>query len=304
MRPGPDFDAATRDQPQLRVGTSGWIYKEWAGVFYPEEMPKRGELEHYATQFNTVEINATFYRLPLLSSTRGWHRRTPNSFVFAVKGSRFITHLKRLRVTALSLRKFFERIRPLGRKCGPILWQLPPNFAFESKRLEIFLKKLPATRRHAVEFRHPSWYETPETFSLLAAYKAAHVAVSSLRMPMNFQVTTDFAYLRFHGLAGGPRHDYSQSELEPWARHAAECLQRRCTVYAYFNNDLNTRAPWNAKMFKELVQRKTSDFAPGGWPSRRSHSLQSATSWGARPREMHGRPGVSRRKTRSTFSRP
>ena len=239
------------------MGTSGWIYKEWAGVFYSSELKKGQELEHYATQFNTVEVNATFYRLPPLSFAKGWRLRTPDSFIFAVKGSRFITHLKRLRVRQIAIQKFFDRIRPLGRKCGPILWQLPPNFLFDPKRLETFLKKLPKTRRHAVEFRHPSWYENPESFDLLERFKAAHVSVSSLRMPMNARVTTNFGYIRFHGLAGGPHHDYTRKELEPWAKHAADCLRKGCSVYAYFNNDLNTRAPWNAKDFKDMVETRT-----------------------------------------------
>jgi uncharacterized protein YecE (DUF72 family) len=242
---------------ELRVGTSGWIYKEWTEGFY-SKMTKGKELEFYATQFNTVEINATFYRLPLLSMTKGWRRRTPEDFVFAVKGSRFITHIKRLKANALALRRFFDRIKPLGSRCGPILWQIPPNFVFDAKRLENFFKRLPKTKRHAFEFRHPSWYETERTFELLKRYKIAHVSLSSLRMPMNLRLTTDFAYIRFHGLAGGPKHDYTRVELLPWAKYAAHCLKQGCSVYAYFNNDLTVRAPANAKALIKLVNAATS----------------------------------------------
>jgi uncharacterized protein YecE (DUF72 family) len=236
------------------VGTSGWIYKEWAGEFYAEGLKKGTELEYYSTQFNTVEINATFYRLPLRTTTVKWRHRTPAGFVFAVKGSRYISHMKRLKANRLSIRRFFERIQPLGRKCGPILWQLPPNLPFDAKRLDAFLQKLPSRHRYAVEMRHPSWYEQDETFAILRRYRMAHVAVSSLRMPMNLSVTTNFAYVRFHGLEGGPQHDYSRRELRPWADFARQCLAEGVSFYAYFNNDLNTRAPWNAKLLAELVR--------------------------------------------------
>jgi uncharacterized protein YecE (DUF72 family) len=240
--------------PQLFIGMSGWVFKEWAGPFYKDEH-KGSELEFYSTHFNTVEINATFYRLPLLSTAKRWYQRTPADFIFAVKGSRFITHLKRLKPEALGIRRFFNRIKPLQEKCGPILWQIPPNFAFDAERLESFFKRLPNRWRHAFEFRHPSWYENPVTFELLKKYQVAHVSLSSLRMPMRLERTTDFVYLRFHGLEGGLRHDYTRAELRPWARHARDCLKQGCTVYAYFNNDMTTQAIANAKTFMKMVNR-------------------------------------------------
>lgn len=236
------------------VGTSGWIYKEWAGVFYPKKLAKTGELAHYAKTFNTVEINATFYRLPQENMVKGWHERSPADFLFAVKGSRFITHIKRLKADRASIKKFFDRAKLLKEKCGPILWQLPPNFKLDPERLESFLKKLPKRYRHAVEFRHPSWYETDAAFNILRRHNSAHVSVSSLRMPMNLTVTTDFVYVRFHGLEGGPRHDYTTEELQPWASHCRKQVAQKNPIYAYFNNDLNTRAPWNAETFRELVK--------------------------------------------------
>lgn len=241
----------------LFVGTSGWIYKEWAGVFYPKDLEKTGELAHYAKTFNTVEINATFYRLPFENMVKGWYRRSPEDFIFAVKGSRFITHINRLQVAKPSIQVFFDRAKLLREKCGPILWQLPPNFEFKNlRRLDSFLKKLPEKYSHAVEFRHPSWYEHAEAFEVLREHKAAHVSVSSLRMPLNLEVTGDFVYLRFHGLEGGPRHDYTRDELRPWAEHCRRCLAEGMRVYAYFNNDLNTRAPLNAVTFREMVLAK------------------------------------------------
>ena len=238
------------------VGTSGWIYKGWAGTFYPSDLKKTGELEYYATRFHTVEINATFYRLPLPTMVKGWHERSPKDFIFAVKGSRFITQMKKLNVEMPSIKVFFDRVKALKEKCGPILWQLPPNFGFNPARLDHFLEIIPKKYQHAVEFRHPSWYEHAKTFEILRKRGAAHVSVSSLRMPMNLNVTADFIYIRFHGLEHGAAHDYTRAELQPWADHCRRCLDNGIAVYAYFNNDWNTRAPGNAEMFREMISVK------------------------------------------------
>ena len=238
------------------VGTSGWIYKGWAGTFYPPGSKKGRELEYYATRFNSVEVNATFYRLPLPGMVKGWRERSPENFLFAVKGSRFITQMKKLNVERESIQVFFDRAKLLKEKCGPILWQLPPNFGFNPGRLDEFLKIVPKRFRHAVEFRHPSWYEHEETFEILEKRNAAHVSVSSLRMPMNLNVTSDFVYIRFHGLEHGAAHDYTREELKPWAGHCRRCLDNGIAVFAYFNNDWNTRAPGNAEMFREMIATK------------------------------------------------
>lgn len=238
------------------VGTSGWIYKGWAGTFYPPNLKKTGELAFYATRFNTVEINATFYRLPTENMVRGWRERSPAGFTFAVKGSRFITQMKKLNVDRPSIQIFFDRVKLLKEKCGPILWQLPPNLGFDGERLDQFLKIVPRKYRHAVEFRHPSWYEHEETFAILRKHEAAHVSVSSLRMPMNLNVTADFVYLRFHGLEHGAAHDYTREEMQPWADHCRRCIDNGIAVYVYFNNDLNTRAPENAEVFRAMLCEK------------------------------------------------
>lgn len=238
------------------VGTSGWIYKGWAGTFYPPALKKTGELAYYATRFNSVEINATFYRLPLVNMVKGWYNRSPHDFIFAVKGSRFITQMKKLNVDRKSIQVFFDRAKLLKEKCGPILWQLPPNFGFNGERLNSFLKIVPQKYRHAVEFRHPSWHEHADTFEILRKHNAAHVSVSSLRMPMNFNVTSDFTYIRFHGLENGAAHDYTREELQPWADHCRRCVDNGIAVFAYFNNDWNTRAPSNAEMFREMILKK------------------------------------------------
>lgn len=239
------------------IGTSGWVYKEWAGHFYPKGWPKKAEFEYYANQFPTVEINATFYRLPSLPMVRRWHDQAPGDFVFAVKGSRFLTHIKRLKDTGAGLRKYFSRLKPLAERTGPILWQLPPNFHKTQEnlqRLARFLGKLPTAVRHAIEFRHPSWMDR-ETMDLLREHRAANVWISSLKMPQDYTLTSDFVYLRFHGLKDGPYHDYTDAELAPWAKQLTAAARSGRSAYVYFNNDLNTRAPLNAQALMRRLGR-------------------------------------------------
>jgi uncharacterized protein YecE (DUF72 family) len=235
------------------IGTSGWVYKDWQKHFYPADLPAKRQFQFYATQFPTVEINATFYRLPTLKMVKGWRDKAPPGFVFAVKGSRFITHILKISGASRGLRKYFSRIKPLQKRIGPVLWQLPPFMKKSPERLEKFLKILPKDYCHAVEFRHASWYEGKDAFDLLRKYKAAHVNLSSLRMPMNLTATADFVYIRFHGLENGAAHDYTRAELEPWARFIRRQSRAGKNVYAYFNNDLNVHAPDNAKMLMEMI---------------------------------------------------
>jgi uncharacterized protein YecE (DUF72 family) len=234
------------------IGTSGWSYKEWANDFYHGVKAKE-QFRYYTTQFSTVELNASFYRLPALKMVKDWQTKAPADFIFAVKGSRLITHIKRLNDLDGLVTNFIRRIQPLKKKLGPLLWQLPPNFKPDFPRLDKFLKGLSRKLSHAVEFRHPDWM-MDETFSLLRKYGAAFVSVSSMRMPQNFSVTADFIYLRFHGLTGGPRHDYTCEELEPWAAHIREQTAAGRKVFAYFNNDLNVRAPKNAEMLIQMCK--------------------------------------------------
>jgi uncharacterized protein YecE (DUF72 family) len=179
---------------------------------------------------------------------RGWRERAPAGFRYAVKGSRFVTHFKRLVGVEDSVQRFFDRIDDLGDSLGPALWQLPPDLEEDLAVLEAFLSSLPGNRRHAVEFRHPSWL-TEATFGLLREHGVAYVPVSSRRMPRRFAVTAEFAYARLHGLAGGYAHDYTKRELRPFARFLADAG----VGYAYFNNDGNARAPKNAAELVELL---------------------------------------------------
>jgi uncharacterized protein YecE (DUF72 family) len=239
----------------VHIGTSGWSYKAWEKDFYPVDVLQKQHFEFYSSQFDTVEINATFYRLPSEGMVRGWRDKAPGGFVFAVKGSRFITHNKKLTNLDGALDKFLERIEPMHQRIGVLLWQLPPILHKDVPRLEAFLRLLPKSYTHAVEFRHDSWLDD-EIFDLLRRYCAAHVSLSSQRMPRDLTVTSNVVYIRFHGLEGGAGHDYTRAELKPWAAHIrAQCRAGR-EVFAYFNNDVNVRAPLNAKMLSELVQRE------------------------------------------------
>jgi uncharacterized protein YecE (DUF72 family) len=238
---------------QVYIGTSGWIYKGWEKTFYPEDISGKEHLAFYAMHFPTVEINATFYRLPTLKMVKGWHDRAPNGFLFAVKGSRYITHIRKLTNLGRGVTKYVRRIQPLKEHLGPILWQLPPSLGKDTARLDRFLRRLPKTMQHAVEFRHLSWYEDEEALDVLRKSNVAHVSLSSKAMPMNLTVTGDFIYIRFHGLEGGAAHDYTRQELEPWADHIGQCAADGKLVYAYFNNDWDTRAPGNAHMLMEMV---------------------------------------------------
>ena len=237
---------------QIRIGISGWRYKPWRGVFYPEQLAQHLELWYASRVLPAIEINGSFYSLQRPEYYAQWHDATPEHFVFSVKGPRFITHLKRLRDVGVPLANFFASgIFNLRHKLGPILWQLPPNFLQNTARLETFLAALPRQYRYAVEFRHPSWLDS-EVFDVLRRYNAAYVPVSSEAMPMNLTITTDFTYIRFHGLAHGAAHDYATAELQPWAEFVRDVLRRGMAVFAYFNNDINVRAPKNAREFRSM----------------------------------------------------
>jgi uncharacterized protein YecE (DUF72 family) len=237
---------------KIYIGTSGWMYKSWANTFYPKACPAKRHLEFYVTEFPTVEINASFYRLPSETAFESWRKLAPQGFLYAVKGSRAVTHFKRLRPGAKSFKLLLERARLLGPKLGPILWQLPPNFKKNTERLAGFLKSLPRRFAHAIEFRDPSWLDK-DIDALLKRYRVASVSVSSQVMPIHLAVTANFVYVRFHGLKGGSAHDYTDQELEPWAEHLRRCARQGAKGFAYFNNDVNTRAPLNARRLMEMV---------------------------------------------------
>jgi uncharacterized protein YecE (DUF72 family) len=234
------------------IGTSGWHYKHWHSTFYPDDMEKQDFLSYYSHRFPTVEVNATFYRLPTEKVIHDWRDKVFKDFIYSVKGSRLITHYKRLRSIDQELKIFLKRVSALNRHLGPILWQLPPFFTKDLELLENFLEKLPKKMNFAMEFRHPSWIED-DVFKLLRRHNVAQVWLSSEAMPVNCTITADFAYVRFHGLDGGAFHDYTKKELEPWAERLIAAAKKGRDVFVYFNNDLNTRAPENARQLIEMV---------------------------------------------------
>ena len=244
-----------RRRPHL-VGCSGWNYDSWRhGVFYPERCPSSRWLEHYARHFDTVELNATFYRLPTVKAVQRWVEQTPDDFVFAVKMSRYVTHVKRLRDLAPSLELFYSRIAPLvgTPKLGPVLWQLPPTFRRDDARLAQALEQLPEGR-HAFEFRHPSWF-VPEVTELLRQHGVALVIADrpEVQSFQTHELTTDWTFVRFHWGSHGRRGNYSENELKSWAVRIrgwpASCS------YIYFNNDWEGFAPRNARLLRRLLEQ-------------------------------------------------
>jgi uncharacterized protein YecE (DUF72 family) len=250
---GRDADDGPRAIGGSLIGTSGWSYEHWAGDFYPPGLPARERLAYYASRFPTVEINATFYRLPSESMVRSWRERVPPGFAFAVKGSRFITHVRRLEGVDEALALFASRISVLGDALAVILWQLPPSLALDAPLLDRFLAGLPGGVPHAVEFRHRSWLDE-EAFAVLRSRGAAHIHVSSDRMPMDLTTTADFVYVRFHGLTAFGAA-YPRESLAPWTRFLEEQRAAGRDAYVYFNNDIGGHAPRDAARLAELLSR-------------------------------------------------
>jgi uncharacterized protein YecE (DUF72 family) len=238
----------------IRIGCSGWNYQHWRnGVFYPPRLPPRRWLEFYAERFDTVEINMTFYRLPRETAVANWVRESPEGFLFAVKMSRYVTHIKRLRDLLPSLELFYSRIRPLVRteKFGPVLWQLPGTFRRDDERLAEALALLPPGR-HCFEFRHESWF-VPEVYELLHAHGVALVIGDTPERPFQaHELTAGWTFVRFHRGTRGRYSNYSRSELEEWAPRLAGWAERG-DVYVYFNNDWNGYAVRNAAYLQKLL---------------------------------------------------
>jgi uncharacterized protein YecE (DUF72 family) len=237
----------------IRIGCSGWNYQAWKDEFY-EGKPARFWLQHYAEQFDTVEVNNTFYRLPLKSSVAAWVEQTPLQFLFSIKASRYLTHIKRLTDLRGGIARYYERVEPLVRspKLGPVLWQLPATFKRDDDRLAVALEAFPPGR-HSFEFRHPSWFVEP-VYELLRAHRAALV-IGDRPEVKEFQaheLTTDWTYVRFHYGSRGRRGNYSERELEEWARRF-ESWSPDVEVLAYFNNDWEVFAIRNALWLKRRL---------------------------------------------------
>lgn len=242
----------------VRIGCSGWVYREWRGRLYPESLPQREWLRHYAERFVTVEVNNTFYRLPRAGAVERWAAETPEGFVFAVKASRYLTHIKRLTNLGRGLERFYEPLAPLveAGKLGPVLWQLPETFQRDDERLARALEALAGRPgRPAFEFRHRSWF-APAVYRLLAEHGAALVVADDARRdPLPRTLTADWTYVRFHWGARGRRGSYSAAELRTWRRRIA-AWRARSEVFAYFNNDWEGFAPRNANALAAGLSRQ------------------------------------------------
>jgi uncharacterized protein YecE (DUF72 family) len=237
-----------------RIGCSGWNYRDWRGVLYPEGLPQRRWLERYAQVFDTVEVNNTFYRLPSETAVRGWADGSPDGFTFAVKMSRYVTHIKRLLEPKRGFGRFFEAIEPLraAGKLGPILWQFPENFHRDEERLANAPRQIP-TGRHCFEFRHSSWF-TGEVYDLLRRHNAALVIADDARRRVGEpELTADWTYVRFHYGQRGREGNYSERELERWKRRIAS-WRARVEVYGYFNNDWKAYAVRDARWLADRLR--------------------------------------------------
>ena len=238
----------------VRIGCSGWNYASWRGPVYPPGRPVSRWLAHYATLFDTVEVNSTFYRLARPEAVARWVEATPPDFLFTIKASRYLTHMKRLTDMERGVERLYAGIAPLvgTPKMGPVLWQLPERFHRNDERLAYALERLPPGR-HCFEFRHPSWF-TAEVFGLLHPFGAALVIGDEPRRPLpESPLTTDWTLIRFHRGSRGRRGNYSESELREWAARIAD-LRTEAEVFAYFNTDWEAFAVRNGVRLRRLVE--------------------------------------------------
>lgn len=239
----------------FRVGTSGWTYEHWRGLFYPPELPQREWFAYYTGVFDTVEVNSSFYHLPRPSTVERWYQLAPPGFLFAVKGSRYITHLKRLQGVEEALNRFFEICSLFREKLGPILFQFPPRMTFQRDVFAAFLELLEKEKHlYAFEFRNPSFF-CDEVFEMLQKHNFCLCFADTPRYPYQEVLTASFVYLRLHGSQSLYTHCYSEEELQVWAEKIENWLTER-DVYCYFDNDYQGYAISNALRLRELVLGK------------------------------------------------
>jgi uncharacterized protein YecE (DUF72 family) len=241
------------------IGCSGWHYEHWRGLCYPKELPKLKWLSFYAQQFNTVELNNSFYRLPSEKAFNTWQESTPDNFAFAVKVSRFITHIKRLRNLDASVDNFLSRAALLKEKLGPLLYQLPPSMRRNDEVLDNFLSTLPSEYQHVIEFRHQSWIDE-KVFGILRRHNVGLCVFDMPGFSCPLVATSGFAYIRFHGREGLYSSRYSDAELARWAQRIDRLGQNVRVSYIYFNNDAEAFAVENATMLRDLLQSLSPKF--------------------------------------------
>jgi len=238
----------------VHIGTSGWHYKHWAGPFYPGEMNEKEFLDYYAERFHTVEINNSFYNLPETKTLRQWRDTVPKKFIFSVKASRYITHMKKLKDPKKSLSTLLKRLKSLGDKMGPILFQLPPKWNINVERLRSFLDTLPEKNRYAFEFRDKSWFEQ-EVYEALTEYNAGFCIYELAGTVSPLEVTADFIYIRLHGPGDAYEGSYRKKTLRDWAGNISKWKRDGKTVYCYFDNDQAGYATKNSLALQEIINK-------------------------------------------------
>jgi uncharacterized protein YecE (DUF72 family) len=238
----------------MRVGCSGWQYKHWRGDFYAADLPQKSWFAHYAAIFDTVEINNSFYRLPEESTFADWAQRAPRGFLFAVKASRFLTHMKKLKDPEEPVERFFSRARALGGHLGPVLYQLPPGWKLDRDRLERFLHVLPRDARHVIEFREPSWYRD-DVMALLEEHRVTLCLHDMQGSATGRLRVGPSVYVRFHGASDRYGGSYADPRLIDWAEWLHDQRVKGADVYAYFNNDVGGHAPRNALVLRRFLEQ-------------------------------------------------
>jgi uncharacterized protein YecE (DUF72 family) len=241
----------------IHIGTSGWHYRHWHGAFYPEKLPASKMLQFYAQHFDTVELNNTFYRLPPVNGLENWRDGTPDGFCFAAKGSRFLTHMKKLKDPEVAIGRYFERVDRLKPKLGAIVFQLPPNWEADADRLEHFLRALPKRRRYAFELRNPTWHTEP-ILKILRKHNAAFCIFEIAGFASECHLTADFTYVRLHGPGGAYQGSYSAARLKRWADQIEKWRKQLKAIYIYFDNDQAAYAVKNALALKRLLEESIS----------------------------------------------
>ncbi len=239
---------------RIYIGTSGWNYDHWKGSFYPESAKKRDWFGLYQSTFNTVEINNTFYNLPSVETVKKWNNASGDNFIYSVKASRYITHMKKLKDPEKSTSSFFNIIRHFGRALGPVLFQLPPRWKRNNERLRDFLDCLPPDYAYTFEFRDPSWFHD-DTYKILTEHNAAFCIYHLAGTVSPREVTSNFVYIRLHGPAGAYRGKYGTRELTGWAGAISTWRHQGKDVYCYFDNDEKGYAPHNALELIEMVKK-------------------------------------------------
>jgi len=287
--------------PKYRIGCSGFLYDSWRGIFYPEDLPHKEWLTFYATKINSVELNVTFYRLLKKEAFDKWHRETPSDFSFVLKGSRFVTHIKKLKDVEMPLSTFFNITTPLSKKLEVVLWQLPPNLKVNLRSLEDFIEALRQYRvRHVFEFKNKNWLNK----KVLKILSAANIGVCMSDWPDyadEVPVTADFVYLRRQGEEGKYASNYTTEQLQKDAKRIKEYMKQGKDVYIYFNNDAFGYAPKNAMELKAILEKSLPKALKQVPEEKKAASKKTKPS---KKMAVKKKPAVKTKKKKTTAERP